>query len=248
MTRHGGEKTSRPRTLVIDGLEVEVLRKRVRNINLRVREDGSVHVSAPARVAQARIEEFVRAKRPWIDKVRGRVDQQTERHGVRCIGGATVYLWGEPLVIRISTSADLGRSRCKFEQHDNRLDVYARPSLADEGEASVAARTKALNQWLRDQLEQQIVQLLPHCQAVVGKSCSSIRIRAMSSRWGSCNVKTGTITLSTRLVHHEPACLEYVLYHELCHLHEPSHNAHFHALMDRFYPAWPKVRAQLNGR
>ena len=53
---------------------------------------------------------------------------------------------------------------------------------------------------------------------------------------------------SSQLVHYDQRCLAYVLTHELCHLHEPSHNARFHALMDRFYPDWRTVRALLNGR
>ena len=60
----------------------------------------------------------------------------------------------------------------------------------------------------------------------------------MTSRWGSCNVSTARITLSTHLVHHDPRCLTYVIIHELCHLYEPSHNERFHALMDGFCPDW----------
>ena len=37
-------------------------------------------------------------------------------------------------------------------------------------------------------------------------------------------------------------CVEHVVVHELCHLLEPSHNARFHALMDRYYPRWREAR------
>jgi hypothetical protein len=41
-------------------------------------------------------------------------------------------------------------------------------------------------------------------------------------------------------------CLEYILVHELVHLLEPTHNARFVALMDRFLPEWKQRRDQLN--
>ena len=56
---------------------------------------------------------------------------------------------------------------------------------------------------------------------------------------------TGAITLNTRLVAFPRSCLEYVVVHELCHLLEPSHNARFHALMDRYFPSWRETRRML---
>jgi predicted metal-dependent hydrolase len=41
-------------------------------------------------------------------------------------------------------------------------------------------------------------------------------------------------------------CLEYILVHELLHLVEPTHNARFQSLMDRFMPQWRQVRDELN--
>ena len=38
--------------------------------------------------------------------------------------------------------------------------------------------------------------------------------------------------------------LEHVVVHELCHLLEPSHNARFHALMDKFFPRWKEARKE----
>lgn len=68
----------------------------------------------------------------------------------------------------------------------------------------------------------------------------------MKTRWGSCNVKRHTIRLSTELAKKPVECLEYVVVHELVHLLEPSHNARFVALMDRFLPQWRFCRGVLN--
>lgn len=74
------------------------------------------------------------------------------------------------------------------------------------------------------------------------------RIRAyreMSSRWGSCNSRTGRICLNTRLLEFPEECLEYVIVHELCHLIEANHGPRFKALMDEYLPEWQKRRARL---
>ena len=61
--------------LVVDGLNVCVTRKRIKNIHMRVKSEGGirVEVSAPLRTTDAFIESFVREKRAWIDKAIGKL-------------------------------------------------------------------------------------------------------------------------------------------------------------------------------
>ena len=62
------------------------------------------------------------------------------------------------------------------------------------------------------------------------------------SRWGVCNVKDKSICFSAYLLLLPEWCVEHVVVHELCHLLEPSHNARFHTLMDKFFPRWKEAR------
>lgn len=68
----------------------------------------------------------------------------------------------------------------------------------------------------------------------------------MKTKWGSCNPNTGNIHLNTELAKKPRECLEYVLMHELVHLLEPSHNATFTNLLDKFMPQWRFIRDELN--
>ena len=72
-----------------------------------------------------------------------------------------------------------------------------------------------------------------------------IRLRRMRSRWGSCSHQRD-ITLNTVLMHMPPACIDYVLYHELCHLHEFNHSPAFYALQGRVCPDWAQQKKALN--
>lgn len=65
--------------LVIDGIPVEVNRKKIKNMYLYVKPpEGAVSVSAPLRMSRQNIERFVREKRGWIEKSRDSFRRQYE--------------------------------------------------------------------------------------------------------------------------------------------------------------------------
>ncbi|MES3040299.1 MAG: YgjP-like metallopeptidase domain-containing protein [Pseudomonadota bacterium] len=72
-----------------------------------------------------------------------------------------------------------------------------------------------------------------------------IKLRRMRSRWGSCSHQRD-ITLNTVLMHMPPAYIDYVLHHELCHLHEFNHSPAFYALQGRVCPDWALQKKALN--
>ena len=78
----------------------------------------------------------------------------------------------------------------------------------------------------------------------MGVKPSVVYYKAMISRWGVCNVKDKSICFSAYLLLLSEWCVEHVVVHELCHLLEPSHNARFHELMDKFFPRWKEARKE----
>lgn len=88
--------------------------------------------------------------------------------------------------------------------------------------------------------------LRPVWEARMGVQASAIRYREMVSRWGSCQPKTGKITLNLRLADRDEGCIEYVLVHELCHLLHPDHSPAFHGAMTALMPDWQVRRRSLN--
>jgi hypothetical protein len=70
----------------------------------------------------------------------------------------------------------------------------------------------------------------------------------METKWGSCNPTRRTIRLNTELAKKPRARLEYILFHELLHIHEPTHNARFQEPMDEHLPNWRDIRVESNRR
>ena len=73
----------------------------------------------------------------------------------------------------------------------------------------------------------------------------TIKAREMKTRWGSCNLRTHTITLNTRLTEKPRAAIEYVVMHEYVHFLHADHQAGFHAEMERLMPDYKQRRKLL---
>ena len=72
-----------------------------------------------------------------------------------------------------------------------------------------------------------------------------LKIRRMKSKWGICNVTKNTITLNQELIKLEPVCLEYVIYHELCHLKHPDHSKAFWKLVEKYVPNYKQIKKEM---
>lgn len=107
-------------------------------------------------------------------------------------------------------------------------------------------REAALQQYYRRWLRKQIPPLIAKWEPKVGVKVGEVRIRKMKTRWGSCNAAAGRIWLNLELAKKSPACLEYILVHEMIHLLERYHNERFRLLMDTLMPTWQLCRAELN--
>lgn len=231
----------------VDGIDVVLVRKRVKNVNLRVRGDGTVSMSAPAWVSDSEIERFVDSHSEWIrtqaEKTQARVAAASSR---TWSAGDAVMLWGEPLTIALSSEP--GRTRAGVRRQGSLLAIVVSPSLAGDDERAVEARHALIERWWKHELEQALPRVVARSEAIVGQHANEWRVRRMKTRWGSCSIQRKRIWLNAELASKPPMCLDYVAIHELCHLIEPSHDAHFHALMDQYAPGWRDVRKQLNGQ
>lgn len=206
--------------LDIDGLEipVSVVRKRVKNFNLRVRADGTVTLSIPQHLPLARAQEFLERRGDWIAE---RVHRNIERRPSLDFVGELpdrIPLWGK-LVPLGSVQANRGQ---------------AVPGQGASSQA-IPGRT-ALDELYRTEVLRALPDVVERMEARIGVHATRWSVRVMKTRWGSCTPKTGAIRINARLAAYPPECLEFVVAHELVHLLEPSHNACFHALLDEFCP------------
>ena len=211
--------------LNVDGLEIpaNVVRKRVKNLNLRVRADGTVTLSIPQHLPLARAREFLDRKGDWIAE---RVRRNIERRPSPDLAGELpdrIPLWGK-LVPRDSINANSGQTAS-----DRDASGQGAPGQTTIDQA-------ALDELYRTEVLRALPDVVERMEARIGVHATRWSVRVMKTRWGSCTPKTGAIRINARLAAYPPECLEFVVAHELVHLLEPSHNARFHALLDEFCP------------
>jgi hypothetical protein len=107
-------------------------------------------------------------------------------------------------------------------------------------------KQEVVDAWYREQLRKAALPLISKWEFLMGVKVEKLLVRRMKTKWGSCNYKAGNILLNTELAKKPHECLEYIIVHELAHILEPTHNASFTILMDKFMPKWHFYREKLN--
>lgn len=223
--------------LLIDDLLVEVVRKNIRTLRLSVHmPDGRVRVSVPLRTPDETVRELVTARRPWIRKHQATFAARELPARLQYVSGEMHPYQGHLYELRVHTTA--GPARVQLQEPH--LDLYIRE------DSTPAQREQALAAWYRQRLREQLPQLAATWEPVVGAQARIWAIRQMKTRWGTCNIQARRIWLNLELIKRPLPCLEYVVVHELTHLHERYHNARFWGLMDHFMPDWRQHKAELN--
>lgn len=240
---------SRPVQIRLGEISIDVTRKNIKNIYLRVhRPTGEVRISVPRCMRLDAIRKFALSKLTWIERQQAKLreQQRTQRAIPREYRDrAHQFVWGEPylLEVRVSDappSIELDDNSARNMQKTRRMLLQVRPRTDEK------RRRSLVDVWYRRQMRAAVPPLLARWEPRIGVKAQRFYLRRMKTLWGSCNTKAQTIRLNTELAKQPPQYLEYVVVHELVHLLEPSHNGRFHKLMDRFMPDWRLHRQELN--
>lgn len=243
----------------LTNFHLTITRKKIKNMYLRVHPDGTVSVSAPKRLSDKAIREFVNSKTDWIlsqlDKLEQRKRARQSAEPSYTTGELHDY-WGCPCKLLVEEST--GKSSVEFVENPNfgkeisseevDTSVFGILHMQVSANSTVEQRKHLLEEFYREKQKLLVPELLEKYIPVVGKAPKEWRIRNMKTRWGTCNTRDKRIWLSLHLAKKHPDCLEYVIVHELTHLHVANHSKAFWARMDMYYPQWREVRKRLNER
>ena len=225
-------------TLTISGIPIEVCKKNIKNMHLYVKPpNGNVTVSVPLSMSDEAIERFVRTRVSWIKKQVGKFDNQPRQSEREYVSGETLYVLGKQYYLQI----EHGNKNSLFLSGDKAVLTVRKESTAEQ-------RENFVREWYRELLKAEITRLLPKWEKITGSNAAGWQTKYMTTRWGTCNTKTGRVWFNLQLAKKTLECLDYVILHELVHLAEKSHNERFVLLMDKYMPMWTEVKATLNGQ
>jgi predicted metal-dependent hydrolase len=188
---------------------------RARRVRVTVDRAGTVEVVLPQRMPMRAAEEAVRELQPWIERRLAEAGRQ--RAAVRARGDTVPYL-GTILTVR----PEPGRTRVL-----RRGDLLLVPAGAEHH--------AAVERWYRRMARNEIGVRLDRACAIAGLSYTRLTIRDQRTRWGSCS-RAGAMSFNWRLLLAPEAVLDYVIWHEVCHLAFMDHSPRFWGLVARYCP------------
>ncbi|MBO6587302.1 MAG: M48 family metallopeptidase [Gracilimonas sp.] len=234
-----GHKLYSKSELEVSGLKVVVLRKNVKNLNLRVYPaERRVRISVPRRISDWEVATFVEDKLPWIHKHLSNYRKKPKPRPQDYTTGELHPVWGKNLELVV-----VERNKPPEVLVDGtKLKLFVRPGTVQQKRASV------LKEWYREELKQKIPELIEKWEPEMGVKVEEFGVKLMKTRWGTCNIRARRIWLNLELAKKRPELLEYVIVHEMVHLLERLHNKRFYGFMSRFLPNWKSLKNELNGK
>lgn len=229
------------RTIVAEGQEIQyhLERKPVKNLNLRIRKDGEVFVSASAAVPASEVNDFVCSKARYILEAIAKFEElaQYTPRPKQYVSGETFYIQGRGLRLQLSQAN-------KDSVSSDGVYIYLAVKNTDDFEKKRRVLSRFLDQQCEAVFGEIISELYPMFRKY-GVDTPILRIRDMETRWGSCLAKKGIITLNKRLIEAPRNCIEYVVMHELCHFIHPNHSKQFYSFLTMLMPDWKQRKTLL---
>jgi predicted metal-dependent hydrolase len=200
----------------------QILRSKRRTIALIVNHDGTLIIRAPLRTTKKQIEDLVEQKAEWIKSKQKLVKATYARFVPKeYINGEEFLYLGTPYKLSI-------------------VDGSIHPlRLADRfylSHSVLARADKIFKGWYRTQAKKVITGRVKAYADQYGFEYRKVNITNAQTRWGSCSPR-GNLNFSWRLVMAPVPVIDYVVVHELVHLHEKNHSRRF----------WDKVKNILPG-
>lgn len=215
----------------------ELTRKKVKNINLRIKTDGTVHVSASTAVTIAVIERFIREKSVFI---LGAIDKYNEKSTT-----AKIRFEDEEILSILGSEYMLFVYKGEYNHIEENIGTLA---LYVTDAEDYELKYKTYIAWLK-----------PQCMALMTRLCKiaydeyygklgidfpTIKVKDMRSRWGSCIPSKKILTFNIHLMEYPLPAAKYVVAHEFTHFLQANHSARFYAELAKYMPDY-KQRERL---
>ncbi len=235
------QKTQEHQVLCEQGVITYLLtRKAVKNINVRIKPDGRVLVSANSRIPVSVIDAFIKEKQAFILSALARYEEKrklSEEAPRKYVSGEEYHLFGKSFLLEVEET----------EPETVCMDgafIFLRVRDKDD----FARKERMMAEWMKEYTVNTFQELIDEAYGVFeryGVPYHRLRVRDMTSRWGSCQTVKGIITLNSRLAKAPRRCVEYVAVHEFAHFVHPNHSRQFWELVAEVMPDWKERRREL---
>jgi predicted metal-dependent hydrolase len=200
-------------------MEYKLIRAKRRSTTIQIEDDATITVRAPFLMPKLLIDRFVNSKKSWVLKKQQQVQKQISLIKRTYSHGDNYLYLGQNYPLKITNN------------------VRAKLLFADSFELAELLRPKAkilFEKWYKTQANELFARRLTELSAVIQVKFSKLHLSGGIRRWGSYSPRSGTISLSWRLIMAPKEVIDYVIIHELCHIIQPNHSKHFWDVVVRY--------------
>ncbi|WP_236579203.1 M48 family metallopeptidase [Hydrogenimonas urashimensis] len=205
-------------------------RKGQKNLYLRVKSDGTIHLSAPLSFPMGEIKSFLVSKEGWVLKrLKQRLEHARVNPSVFTEGCRAWYLGRDYPVI--AESARFSEVRWEGDRF-----VFLMRTPDD--------LKRALRGFYTEHAGEFFEKRVAYWSAVTGLFPKAVRHRWYRSRWGCCS-RDNIVTFNTALMCYDTDIIDYVVVHELAHIRYKHHRKPFWHLVAAHIPDYRELRKRL---
>ena len=218
-------------TYTIKNIKINIEKKKVKNINIKVHPDMQVYVSCPRRVNIEYVKKIVLNKLDWIESRIQKIKEREQQENKKYVSGEEHYFNGKKYILKINPVEKAKLSYIKIE--DQRyINMYIPENT------TIEYKEKLMNNFYKENLIPKINEYIAKWSLKLNVNPKEYKLRKMKTLWGSCNITKQTILFNSELAKKSDKAIEYVVVHELMHLIERYNNKRFYSLLDYYYPKW----------
>ena len=226
-------------------IDYQVLRSRRKTLSLQVKH-GHVFVRAPFHVDEKFISSFIQKKDAWL---RAKITEQNQTADFCCnfTQGSKLFIFGQLVTLNITFDNSDDKSGVFLSKLLNGqqeliivLPVRIQHKLLNKSQLAVVVKTH-IERYFKQQAQKTIIPKVEYYSKLTKLAPTSIKIRQYRARWGSCNNR-GELSFNYLLMMLPIHVIDYVIVHELCHLHYLNHSKYFWQLVAKFFPSFIEAK------
>lgn len=213
-------------------MNITIHKKKIKNSYIRILPTCEVRISVPKYVTQTYINTLIEEKRDWIEQKLDFISKRMPQNISTLNSGEELLYLGQKYKLEVTIHKKNLILLC-----DENIQLFTK---SDDFEL----KKKIIDKFYLEESKKLLHNLVNKYQKIVNQNVNYVRIRKMSSRWGSCNCTRKNINLNSELIKKPIEFVEYVVLHELAHLSHPNHSKDFYEYIAKFMPDW-KQRCKL---
>ena len=208
--------------------KIEIHKKKVKNVTLKVKRDGSIHLTVPEAATDDYIERVIANKEEWIESQLKHFNENYKKPKEKeMVSGESFRYLGKSYRLKIVQS-----NKEYVRLYRGYIEIHVK------NKNNTAKKQELLKKWYQEKAKKKFAELVHEYEQIVKEEVNNIRVITMQTRGGSWNVESGNINLNLELIKKPRYCIEYVILHELAHLKYPNHSKQFWDYMSVHMPNW----------